>query len=87
MADKTSMESWAIKAWYFLIPLFVLIIVWRLYDWSQGRDDFFGIFSPLGMIFVGLASLAGRQNRPLHYFFLAVGLISVTVGLVSLFMR
>ena len=73
--------------WMFLIPFFVAIILYNLYKWSKGSDSLPSILSPLGMVFVGLASIIGFRNKPLSYVFLALGLISVFGGLAAAFMK
>ena len=73
--------------WMFLIPFFVAIILYNLYKWTQGSDSLPSILSPLGMVFVGLASIIGFRNKPLSYVFLALGMISVFGGLAAAFMK
>lgn len=85
--EKENMPTLAIKAWYVLIPIFALIILWRLYDWSRGEDHLSGILSPLGMIFIGLATITGTRNPPVYYLFLALGSISVIAGLILIITR
>ena len=76
------------KVWMFLIPLFAVIILFNLYNWwTQGKDTLPSILSPLGMIFVGLASITGSRNKPLSYVFLVLGMIAVVGGLVTAFMK
>lgn len=74
--------------WMFLIPVFAVVILFNLYNWStQGKDNFPSILSPLGMIFVGLASVTGSRNKPMSYVFLVLGMIAVVAGLVMTIMK
>jgi len=70
------------KVWVILIPIFTIVILINLYNWSQGKGNLSGTFSPLGMIFVGLASLVEKRNKTLSYALLAVGIIFALTGLV-----
>jgi len=54
---------------------------------DTGKRQFAEYFTPLGMIFVGLANITGTRNKPLSYVFLALGLIAVIAGLVAAFMK
>lgn len=71
--------------WLIIIPIFAVIICIRLYSWSQGKGGLHEILSPLGMIFVGLANIYGTRNKTLSTVFVALGLILVVSGLVTLF--
>jgi hypothetical protein len=71
--------------WMILIPVFVVIVLLRLYNWNQGRDSLVGILPPLGMILVGLAQLIGKRNKTLTYALLAVAMIFVISGLVLMY--
>lgn len=73
--------------WMFLIPFFAVIILFNLYNWTRGSDSLPSILSPLGMIFVGLASVTGSRNKPLSYVFLVLGMIAVVAGLVTAIMK
>jgi hypothetical protein len=73
--------------WMFLIPVFAVIILLRLYNWNQGQESLVGILPPLGMVFVGLAQIIGRRNKTLTYALLAVAMIFVISGLVLMIMR
>jgi hypothetical protein len=85
--EQEKMQALATKVWYVLIPVFALVVLWRLYDWSRGEDHLAGILSPLGMIFIGLATITGRRHQPLYYLFLALGMISVVAGLILIIAR
>ncbi len=81
---QEKMLKTARTVWMFLIPLFAIVILFNLYTWrTQGKDNFLSILSPLGMIFVGLASITGSRNKLLSYVFLALGMIFVIAGLVT----
>lgn len=70
------------KIWMFLIPLFVIVVLFNLYNWSNGEGNIRSIYPPLGMIFVGLATTVGEGKQILRYAFLALGMIFVVTGLV-----
>ncbi len=79
---QEKMLKTARTVWMFLIPLFAFVILFNLYNWwTQGKDTLPSILSPLGMIFVGFASITGSRNKPLTYVFLALGMIFVIAGL------
>ena len=65
-----------------LIAVFAVIILLRLYDWSNGRDNGRGILSPLGMIFVAAGALIRPRNRQLSYIFTGITLVLVISGLI-----
>jgi len=67
--------------WTILTAVFALIVLWRLYDWSNGRENLRGILSPMGMIFVGLGALIRPRNRNLSFVFTGIALILVFTGL------
>ncbi len=70
-----------------LIPIFAIVILFNLYNWrTQGKDNLPSILSPLGMIFVGLASITGSRHKLLSYVFPVIGAIAVIGGLVSVIM-
>lgn len=71
--------------WKILIAVFVVIVVWRFYEWSIGRDNLRGILSPLGMIFVGLGAITRPRNRNLSYVFTGIALVLVVTGLILMF--
>ena len=73
--------------WMILIPIFALVIILRLYNWSKGKDDFYGILAPLGMIFVGLSQIAGTRNKALSYALTGIAMVLVIAGLVMLIIR
>lgn len=72
--------------WLFLSAIFALIVLWRLYTWSQGKDGLHEILSPLGMCFVGLATITGSRNKMLSYVLLAIAMILVFSGLATAIM-
>ncbi len=69
--------------WSMLSAVFALIVLWRLYNWSQGKDGWHEILSPLGMVFVGLGTIIGSRNKNLSYVLLAIAVILVISGLVT----
>jgi len=75
------------KIWMFIIPFLAAGILFNLYKWTQGSNSLPSILSPLGMIFVGLASITGSRNKPLSYVFLVLGMIAVIAGLAAAFMK
>lgn len=73
--------------WSVLIAVFVAIILFRLYSWSQGKGDLHEILSPLGMIFVGLSNIfSSRNNKTLTGVLVAIALVLVVSGLVTTIM-
>ncbi len=81
---KARQMEWIKNLWLILIPVFSIILVFKLYSWSRGKDDITGIFSPLTFIFVGLANIFSTRNRTLYYIFLAAGVICAVAILTSL---
>ncbi|HXH69349.1 MAG TPA: hypothetical protein VNI60_03280 [Pyrinomonadaceae bacterium] len=73
--------------WMILIPIFAVLVLFNLYNWTRGKDGLSGILSPLGMMFVGLASITGSRNKPLSYIFLVLGMLAVIGGLVTAIMK
>ncbi len=73
--------------WMILIPIFAALVLFNLYNWTRGKDNLSGILSPLGMTFVGLASITGSRNKPLSYIFLVLGMIAVIGGLATAFIK
>lgn len=71
--------------WMILIAVFAAVVLWRLYDWSNGQDNLRGVLSPLGMIFVGAGALIRPRNKMLSYIFTGIAMILVISGLVLLF--
>ncbi len=84
--DETSTKAKAAQTmrviWIILIAVFAVIVLWRLYDWSNGRDSLRGILSPLGMIFVATGALIRPRNRNLSYIFTGIALVLVISGLI-----
>lgn len=74
------------KIWMVLTPLFALAALYSFYNWTQG-SDLNSIFSPLGMMFLGLSIIVGKRNKTLHYILLAAAMILVITGLVRLFVN
>jgi polyferredoxin len=71
--------------WMVLVAVFSALVLWRLYNWSNGQDNLRGILSPLGMIFVGLGAIIRPRNRMLSYAFTGIALVLVISGLVLMF--
>jgi len=69
------------KIWVVLIPIFTIVILFDLYSWSQGKGDLVRVFSRLGFIFIGLASLTEDRSKTLTYILLAVGGALALAGL------
>lgn len=67
--------------WSILMAVFAALVLWRLYEWSNGRDNLRGILSPLGMIFVGAGAIIRPRNRNLSYVFTGIALVLVFTGL------
>lgn len=68
--------------WMVLIGIFFAVIVLRFFNWMQGKDNFYGILSPLGMIFVGLTQISVTGNKPLRSILLIAAMALVIAGLV-----
>jgi hypothetical protein len=73
------------KIWMFLTPLFALIALFSFYNWTQGSSPS-GVFSPIGMMFIGLSMIVGKRNKTLSYILLAVAIIFVIAGLIRVIM-
>lgn len=71
--------------WMILTAVFAAIVLWRLYQWSNGQDNLRGILSSLGMIFVGLGAIVRPRNRTLSYVFTGIALVLVITGLILMF--
>lgn len=67
--------------WMILVVVFGAFILFRLYLWSNGRENFRGLLSPLGMVFVGLGAIIRPRNRMLSYVFTGIALVLVITGL------
>ena len=80
-AKKERMAETARKIWMFMTPIFALIALFSFYNWTQGSSPS-GIFSQLGLMFVGLSIIAGKRNKTLNYILLAAGMILVVTGLI-----
>lgn len=81
--NKNSNSYRTIRAiWIMLMVVFAALVVYRLYEWSQGRDSLRGILSPFGMIFVGAGAIIRPYNRQLSYIFTGIALILVLSGLI-----
>lgn len=81
---KRRQLEWARKAWLVLIPIFALLVLFMLYNWSQGKGSLTSIFSPLALMFVGLSTIFSTKNKVLQYIFLGLGMILVVTGLIFL---
>lgn len=73
--------------WMVLIPLFGIILLLNLYNWKYNNNSLSGIFSPLTFIFLGLASIVGKEKKALHYIFLGIAIISLLAGITLLFIN
>lgn len=67
--------------WMILTAVFAAIILWRLYQWSNGQDNLRGILSSFGMVFVGLGAIIRPRNRTISYVFTGIALVLVFTGL------
>ena len=83
---KARVAETARKVWMFLTPLFALIALFSFYNWTQGSSPS-GIFSQLGLMFVGLSIIVGKRNKTLNYILLATGMIFVIIGLLRVIME
>lgn len=83
---KARVAETARKVWMFLTPLFALIALFSFYNWTQGSSPS-GIFSQLGLMFVGLSIIVGKRNKTLNYILLAAGMIFVIIGLIRVIME
>lgn len=68
--------------WTILTVVFAVMVLWRLYDWSNGHENLRGFLSPIGMIFVGVGALIRPRNRNLSFVFTGIALILVFTSLV-----
>lgn len=71
--------------WMILVPLFAAIILWRLYNYSNGKDNLSGILSPLGLTLIGIASIINERHKMLRTVLIAAAMILVISALVLLF--
>lgn len=71
--------------WIVLITVFVAVILWSVYKWSNGQGNLRNILSPLGMIFIGLGIIVRPHNRVLSYSMTGIAAILVVTGLVLAF--
>lgn len=81
---KRRQMEWARKFWMYLIPVFALLILFMLYNWSQGKGNLRSILSPLTLIAIGLSTIFSTRNRLLQYVFLAIGIVLAVTTLVLL---
>ncbi len=82
---KARAAETARKIWMFITPLFALIALFSFYNWTQGSSPS-GIFSQIGMMFVGLSIIVGKRNKTLSYTLLVAGMIFVVAGLIRVIM-
>lgn len=68
--------------WKILICVFAGIVLFDLYRWANGQENLRGLFSPLGMIFVGIGAIIRPRNRNLSYVFTGIALVLVITGLI-----
>lgn len=68
--------------WTILIAVFSVIIVIRLYEWSQGKDNFRGILAPIGLVFVGAGVLVRRRNPVMGNILSGIAIVIVLTALV-----
>ena len=80
-ANRRFTQQTARKFWYFLTPIFVLIVLWRVYQWTQGGDELWGGLPSLGMVFLGLSIIAGKERKPSYNILLTLALVCVFTGL------
>ena len=73
--------------WMILVPLFAAIILWRLYNYANGKDNLSGILSPLGLMLIGIASILSERYKMLRTILIAVAMILVVSALVLLFVN
>ena len=85
VAKKEKLLRTARIVWSILIVAFGIVVLLRLYSWSQGKDDLHEILSPLGMIFLGLSTIVGSRNKNLSRVLLAIALVLVISGLITIF--
>lgn len=82
---KARQVEMARKVWLVLTPLFAVLVLFMLYNWSRGNGSLTSIFSPLALMFIGLSTLVAAKSKALQYVFLAAGMILVVTGLILLF--
>ena len=82
---KARAAGTARKIWMFITPLFALIALFSFYNWTRGSSPS-GVFSQIGMMFVGLSIIVGKRNKTLSHILLAAGMIFVVAGLIRVIM-
>lgn len=83
---KARAAETARKIWMFLTPIFALAAAFSFYNWTQGSSSS-GVFSQLGLMFVGLSIIVGKRNKILYYILLAAAMILVFTGLALIILK
>ena len=73
------------KIWMILTPVFAVIALLSFYNWTQGSSPS-GLFSQVGMMFLGLSMIIGKRNKNLSYILLTVAIILIIAGLIRVIM-
>jgi cytochrome bd-type quinol oxidase subunit 2 len=84
-AKNEKVQRTARVLWLVLMPIFALLALWRVYNWTQGKDNLYNTLPLFGMIFVGLASITRPRNKNLATVFTVIALILVVGGLIAMF--
>ncbi len=84
-AEKERKLKTARKIWMILTPVFAVIALLSFYNWTQGSSPS-GLFSQVGMMFLGLSMIIGKRNKNLSYILLTVAIILIIAGLIRVIM-
>lgn len=83
-SEQEKKAASAAKIYMFLTPIFALLALFNLYNWTQGSDSLPSVLSMAGMTFIGSSVIVGSHNKPLYYIFFAVGAVAVFGALIKL---
>lgn len=81
-AKQAKIQRTARTVWMILIPIFAAVILWELYSYANGKDNLRGIMTPLGMIFLGVASIVDERSKMLKSILLVAAMIIIISGLI-----
>lgn len=63
--------------------LCALLLVWRVYQWSQGKDYIYNIGTSLGLIFLFASMLIGKRSTALYYALLGAAVLCIVGSLIK----
>lgn len=68
------------------MALCALLLVWRVYQWSQGKEDIYNIGTSLGFIFLFASMLIGNRNTALYFVLIGAAGLCLVGSLIKFLM-